>query len=210
MKNAYQIRTIIQESELIQFQTCYQQLIREKSNSQLNIKVSLDYLQQANVKGCFDKNNHLVGGYVLNSEAEFRILEAITAKERENLLFMQQHALDKFGELTCIWHNKGISANTFALRVWPRIIWHSIAMKKPYILGIGFQNKMHNVYTLAKPKIVYQGRSKDQQFNNYVYIYAYTPRTLLLTFASNFLKKMFLSPLKRLFKIRKGLLNDNK
>jgi hypothetical protein len=184
----YEFRRLYAERDLLAFKDGYESGLRGRSGSRLQCQVPLDYLRTSRVIGCWSKRDgRLVGGYVLRNSAPFRAIEAIPAAARA----------DDLCELTCIWRNDGLSTAYTAVLLWPRIITDCVRNDRRYILGIGFDNKMNDVYGRVSPRRIYDGPGASQDLALEVHIYAFTRARIAANFVTNFYLKMVVSPLRK-------------
>lgn len=191
----YEFRTLTTDADLLRFKQEYESGLRERSRSKLHVVVSVEYLRTSRVVGCFSRRDgRLVAGFVIRDAPPFRAFEAIPEAERAANAFVSGVAADELCELTCIWRNDGISSTHTALRVWPRIIRDCVLNGRRYILGIGFDNKMNDVYGRVGPLRIYDGPAASRELATDVHIYAFTRPRIAANFATNFFLKMIARP----------------
>lgn len=140
------------------------------------------------VVGVFDRTGEMVAGYIVNRGPHLILLSVIPAEARE--AWLSRVPLHDQTELNLIWRGPKISHTTFALVVWPRIIWDCVRCGRARILGSGYENPLNRWYQILRPEMIYAGPSSTSGLQ--VYIYAYTRAKIVGTYfaslADNFLR----------------------
>lgn len=152
-------------------------------------------MQRARLTGCFNGKGGMVAGYAINHMAPFRCLDVIPAEIQSE--WLTANPIEKQCELTFIWRTPGIGHLAFALLVWTRIVWDSMTAGKSYILGLGYRNPVNRYYGAANPVIIFEGCSPILQTD--IFIYAYTPSSIGLTYCVNFVRDLIVKPVANLF-----------
>lgn len=179
--------TLDTEQHYEAFKRGYDAQIALRSGGRLASVVPLQYLRAAShPTGCFNRRGEMVAGWVVQQHEPLIALAAMPQAERQ--AFLAATAREQLCELTAIWRNDGISANLFAALVWPKIIFDCVARRRACILGIGYENRMNEIYSRVRPRLIYQGPSQTLKDTD-VYVYGYTPGALCATFASNLLAR---------------------
>ncbi len=186
----YSLRPLSSSTDLHRFKSEYEENVARRSSNQLRLSLPYDYLASSRTMGFFDRAGTLVAGYVLRSGPEFRCLRAIPPEVRASSQVLRDVSVHDLSELTCIWRNRGISQASFGAVGWPRIIFDCMVSGRKYILGLGFENKANDMYGVAAPELLYEGRSAAPETQANVYIYLYSRTRLAANFAVNFVSQM--------------------
>lgn len=187
------LRVLSADADLLAFKHGYEAALSTRSGDRLRCTVPMEYLRSSVVTGILDDEGALGGGYIVRHEAPFRCLGAVP--EAVDPAWLTGKGPAQMCELTCIWRNDAIDASTYATRVWPRIILDCVTSRKSWILGVGFDNRMNEVYRAGGPVPVYDGPGASAELDTEVHVYAYTRTAMVVTFVRNFVQKMILRPL---------------
>ncbi len=179
----YRFRTLTGPEDLATFKREYDAQVEFRSAGTIASVVAEDYLRRATHPiGCFDRKGRMVAGFVVQIDDPLIVLRAMTPEARDT--FVAEVRRDELCELTAIWRNEGISATMFAALVWPVIIGRCVTAGRSTILGIGYRNPMNAIYQRVRPRTIYQGPSQTLA-NTTVFVYAYSRRSLCLTYVAN-------------------------
>ncbi len=191
-------RELTTEQEFVAFKDGYESNLRRRSDERLQCTVPLEYVATSRAVGCFDGRGQMVAGFIMRYEGPLRCVSAVPKHAQDVSPLLWECDGQDLCELTCIWRSKGISHTAFALVVWPKIIADCVSSGRKYILGLGFNNTMNDIYRICRPVQVYAGPSAAAETNTQVFIYAYTRHGIALTYVTNFWDRMMVLPVKRL------------
>lgn len=155
----YTIRRLTTDAEITAFQQGYGTNIAERSHGDLKIELPMEYLLGAQVFGVLDRAGRLVAGYVVRCDPPFRCLRAVPDDVKRADPLLREVPERDLCELTCIWRNDGISAARFGTSVWPRIVMDCARAGRRFILGLGFEDRMNDIYQVWSPIKIYVGPS---------------------------------------------------
>lgn len=135
---------------------------RQKALRLIGVDFPLSYLKQGMVRGFLNSSNEIVGGYALVTSGPFRTVRSLPDKSyltyKENELF----------EVTALFIDKSVkqcSLRTFFWFHFAKDVF-SIKNKKYYIYAYGLYNKkLRNLYSKARPDIIYRGPVKMLEGN---------------------------------------------
>ncbi|MCX4027539.1 hypothetical protein H0A36_19540 [Endozoicomonas sp. SM1973] len=116
--------------------------------------VDRKYLETASiVRGIYNKNSELIGGYVLNSNIPHRYLSDIP---KEAILQSSTPSQDDLVEGCCIWMSNELSSFK---RGWVYLMtfYDYLSLGKRYMLGASIEPKVAKLQRLVFPNVLYEG-----------------------------------------------------
>ena len=179
------------------FKNGYEINLKHRSGGQLQCTVPASYVISSRAVGCFDRHGRMVGGYIIRDHEPFRCLTAIPDTVSETSAFLRRYNAQEMCESTCIWRSSSLSSTAFSLVVWPKIVTDCVRSRRKFILGVGFDNRMNDVYKMARPIHIYAGISASPELGTMVFLYAYTRSSIILTYLAKFWKRLIVDPLGR-------------
>ena len=195
----YYFKEIETTDELMVFKERYEAAVAGASKGKITTSVAVEYLERAQLLGFFDKTDDLVGGFILNFTDPMLVLGTIPDEAAASWLAKVSPA--EQCELVGIWKARHLSQHFSGLFIWPRIIRECALSGRKHILGLGYDNRMNEVYGIARPQMIYAGiRTDKPELNQFVSVYAYTPITITLTYFVNFLTELIIKPPRRMLR----------
>lgn len=178
------------------FKQRYEASVRERSRGRIETSVADAYLARARVTGLFDAKGELVGGYVINFTPPLLVLGSLPAAVRED--WLTRHPEHTQCELVAIWKSPTISQAVSGVIMWPRIVRDCALSGRSHILGLGYDNRMNDIYRIVRPTQIYAGLRADKpQLHQPISVYAYTPLSITLTYCANFVTELLIKPSRR-------------
>ncbi|MCX4246553.1 hypothetical protein [Paraliomyxa miuraensis] len=179
------------------FKHRYETCVRERSKGRIETTVEEAYLERARVTGLFDARGELVGGFVINATSPLLLLGPLPPAVRED--WLARHPEPTQCELVAIWKAPAISQAVSAMVLWPRIVHDCVRMGRSHILGLGYDNRMNEIYGIARPVRIYAGPRADKpQLQQHVSVYAFTPLSITLTYCTNVVTELLFEPARRM------------
>ena len=118
------------------------------------------FLKMSYVVGLFDNTHSMIGGYILSSSDEPRLLDFVPVGERGNITLPDGSLWTEACEIVCVWKKPEVSSLFMSLVFWPKALAGFFLHKKKYLLGHNQSKKLDKVYTTAGPKTIYLGTSE--------------------------------------------------
>ncbi len=193
--------------QLDRFKQRYEAAIVAASKGKTTTSVPIEYLDRARVFGLHDASRQLVGGFAINLEAPFLVLNTLPPAARN--AWLRESPESEQCELVAIWKAPHLRQAAAAFVLWPRIIRECTTAGRKHILGLGYQNRMNAVYGIARPTQLYSGLRADKpELRQHVTIYAYTPLSITLTYVTNLCTELVLKPPRRMLgRLRRRILH---
>jgi hypothetical protein len=186
----YAFRELHTEPERREYLDSFCAQLARRSGGALELTIPTSRIERCTgVVGVFNRAGEMVAGYIVNPGPHFILLSVIPAEARE--AWLGRVPLHDQVELNLIWRGAKISHTTFAMVVWPRIIWDCVTCGRARILGSGYENPLNRWYQILRPERIYDGPSTTSGLQ--VYVYAYTRAKIAGTYfaslADNLLRR---------------------
>lgn len=194
MRSSLEFRVLKQPREFEDFSSRY---MASFGGKKLHPKqaVSVDHLVNCKrVMGVY-KKGELVAGFVINDYPR-RSLEYVSPPDRESII-QDLGGENQVCELVAIWRSNSISKFSFICKVWSKIVFDTLAQKRPFIFGCAYKGHgMKKTYYLMKPKTVCEGKDSND-LNAFYFTRKQFLWTFLLSLIPGLLRECYRSAFRR-------------
>lgn len=136
----------------------------DRFNFYVGVRLPDQYAQQGTITGLYDENGILVGGYMIITQPNFRILNMIPDAVKYEHPFFKDAALSDIVEVNGVWLARKATRGTTPKKLWIHILNDVIKTKKNYLLIMAdARNKnVQLVHQDLRPKLIFQGTPELQ------------------------------------------------
>ena len=133
-------------------------------SKKLNLDYPLEYLMNAKVRAFYNKYGAMIGGYVLNFNGRFRVIESIPAHVKKDSPWINREVLNNSYEVTGLWldHRLGDIGTNFIF--WLTMYKDMIMTRRKYLVYAYDLDKTYlkKLYSNLKPKVIFSGKTIKQ------------------------------------------------
>jgi hypothetical protein len=117
------------------------------------------------VRAFHNKYGAMIGGYVLNHNGPFRVIESLPPEVKENSPWTKKEILDSTYEVTGLWLDQKVTTRRQNFAFWATMYRDMVFTKKKYFVYAYDLDKTYlkKLYSIVNPTVIYEGETLVQE-----------------------------------------------
>lgn len=134
-------------------------------SKKLKLDYPIDYLMQAKVRAFYNKYGVMIGGYVLNFNGAFRVINSLPKHVKKNSPWVNSKVLSNAYEVTGLWLDHRLSDLGTSFVFWLTMYKDMIFTRRKYLVYAYSLDKtnLKKLYSNLKPKVIFSGKTILQE-----------------------------------------------
>lgn len=136
----------------------------ERFNFYVGVRLSEEYAKQGFITGLYDENDLLVGGYMIITQPNFRILGMVPDVVKRAHPFFKEASPSDIVEVNGVWLARKATRGNTPKTFWLRILDDVIKCKKNYLLIMADarNQSVQRVHQDLRPTLIFKGSPELQ------------------------------------------------